>query len=118
LVVYEAGHRHGRGDDPANIAAQRIALNVLLQSTLERSIRVTANNAPAFAPATQPTEFAIDDIEGGIEPYTIQWTSTCGGVFDAPNARVTSWTPPGNIVGDRCLISGRVADACGNGRAG
>jgi outer membrane protein OmpA-like peptidoglycan-associated protein len=119
LVVYQGGHRHNdRGPLEARIAAQRIPLNLLLQSTLERGIKVDPVDSPTVAAQGTVTRFDTGAITGGLAPYEVNWTSSCGGRFSAQGSRVTDWTAPVNRVGETCLISGRITDACNGNRAG
>jgi large repetitive protein len=49
-------------------------------------------------------------------PYTIQWSSSCGGSFSNPTSLTTTFTPP--LVGSpsNCVITLKVTDACNRTR--
>ena len=119
LVVYQGGHRHdNRGSETAQIASQRIVLNLLLQATLERGIIVQMDHPALGVSIGQAHRFEIAQISGGVPPYEVSWASSCGGSFDTSNPQSVTWTPPNAQLGERCMITAEVVDACNNGRIG
>ena len=120
LVVYHGGHRHDeRPNAQASIASRRIVMNLLIQATLERGIQVDIDNPPSEAPTGEATTLQVNGISGGVPPYTVDWLSSCGGQFNQlAEPLTTEWIPPANRLGEQCMITAQVSDACNNDRIG
>ena len=80
LVMYEAGHSHGKSSDTDNIAAQRAFFNFVLMAGIVRGLDVNVSTPATIAAGS--TETVSATISGGTGgPYNYQWYSSCGGSF-------------------------------------
>ena len=111
-VMYEGGHNHDKGDE-ASMAAQRAFLNFSYMATLQKSMDLSVSGIQSVMVSGTVYNLSTT-IQQAIPsgPYTIQWTSSCGGTFSSPNSLTTNFTPP--LVGSpsNCVISVKVTDAC------
>ncbi len=116
LVMYEAGHNHDKGG-VESVAAQRAFLNFSFMATLEKTMDLTVTGIQNVMISNQAYSLSAavsQSIPTG--PYTVHWSSTCGGTFSSASSLNTNFTPP--MVGSpqNCVISVKVTDACGRSR--
>ena len=115
-VMYEGGHNHDKGDE-GSIAAQRAFFNFSYMATLQKSMDLSVSGIQSVIVSNTLYNLSAS-IQQAIPsgPYTIQWTSSCGGVFSNPTSLITNFTPP--LVGTltNCVINLKVTDACSRTR--
>ena len=114
FVMYEAAHSHNKETAPANIAAQRAFFNLGLIVASEKAPVVDISSIPS-AFATGSSQVLNISVTGDYGPYTVSWSSTCGGSFSPNNTISTSTTFTAPIVqtSTPCIINVAVSDACG-----
>lgn len=115
-VMYEAGHNHSGGGEHG-IAAQRAFLNFSFMATLEKAINLAVSGIQSVMISGNVyalSAVVTQNIPTG--PYSVQWTSSCGGTFSSPNSLTTDFTPPAVVDPATCIISVKVTDACGRSR--
>jgi hypothetical protein len=114
-VMYEAGHSHAKASDPANIAAQRAFFNFGFLASNEKAPIPNISAIPTVFNSATPQTLSIT-VSGGTSPYSISWSSSCGGTFsvnNSPSASTTSFTPPTVTSNTPCNIRVTISDACG-----
>ena len=111
-VMYMAGHRHDKEEDPDHVAAQRAFFNFSFNAAIEKSIRLGSGIMPASMTLTQysENEFSVVATGGTGAGYIYSWSSSCGGTFSDPTAATTIFTP---LTTGVCVITCEVSDACG-----
>jgi hypothetical protein len=125
-VMYQPAHSHNKATAPANIASQRAFFNFSFFSLRDKNYELDLSGLPPTISGPSPVNLTASILVGppGAGPYTISWTSSCGGTFAAPNpASVPNgsfpipfskiFTPPAVFSTTNCIISVTVTDACG-----
>jgi hypothetical protein len=111
-VMYEGGHSQDKGGD-YSVAAQRAFLNFSYMATLQKSMNLSVSGIQSVMVSNVVYNLSVT-IQQSIAtgPYTIQWSSSCGGTFSNPTAANTTFTPP--LVGapSNCVVTVKVTDAC------
>jgi uncharacterized repeat protein (TIGR01451 family) len=110
LVMYEAGHSHAKSTAPANVAAQRAFLNLLLQAGIERRPQVIST-VPSGVDSLETVAVSASVVGGG-GGFSYQWISSCGGSFADPTAPTTTFTAPASDVNLDCILRVVVIDTC------
>jgi len=115
-VMYEAGHSHDKGGEHS-VAAQRAFFNFSFMATIQKSMDLAVSGIQSVMISNNTYNLSAT-IQQAIPsgPYTIQWTSSCGGSFSNPTSLTTTFTPP--LVGSTsaCVITLKVTDACNRTR--
>jgi uncharacterized repeat protein (TIGR01451 family) len=116
MVMYEAGHSHSKLATPDNVAAQRAFLNFILMNGVTKGMQVNFQIPQSVASgstlnlATSNGGNPAVQVIGGTAPYSFQWYSNCGVVFDNPNSQNPKITIPN--TGGACALRIIVKDAC------
>ncbi len=115
-VMYEGGHDHNKGKVSDRIAAQRAFFNFSFFSSSGKTawFDITMNGVnPTIVPGqTIPLSF---NVPAGVDvsKYTIQWSSSAGGVFSpAANQQYVNYTPPNATPVEYVSITLTLTDAC------
>jgi hypothetical protein len=113
-VMYEAGHTHSKSTASANVAAQRAFFNFGFLVANDKAPLADVSSIPAIMTSGSSTLLSIT-VEGGSPPYTISWTSSCGGSFSPNNSSSLSTTFTAPVVGVNtpCNIKVSITDLCG-----
>ncbi len=112
MVMYEAGHRLNKLNNPDNIAAQRAFFNFSFLATGLKAISV-ATDVPAALQLGQSYNFT-GTVSGGSGGYSYEWTSDCPGNFTSTNTLSTTFTPDSVSTTTECIIQLKVTDSCGS----
>jgi hypothetical protein len=115
-VMYEGGHSHDKGGEHS-VAAQRAFFNFSFMATLQKSMNLSVSGIQSVMVSNTIYNLSAtiqQDIPSG--PYTIQWSSSCGGTFSNPTALTTNFTPPMVGMPSSCIITLKVTDACNRTR--
>ena len=115
-VFYMTGHLHSAPNNSAMVAESRLFANYLLI----RSVSTNSKRPPELSVVEFPDDYyggeIVDyeiNVDYGIQPVTIQWTSECGGTFSDPNSEATEFLAPHVKKITTCLITATVTDNCG-----
>jgi uncharacterized repeat protein (TIGR01451 family) len=111
-VMYEGGHDHNKtGTVAEKVAAQRAFLNFILMAGIDHRPDITAT-VPSSADSAQTINIDAS-ISGGAAPYSVLWTSSCGGSFANATSASTSFTAPAVGANTACVLRVSVLDTCG-----
>lgn len=119
-VMYEGGHDHNKSNlpVPARVAAQRAFFNFSFFSSSGKTawfdITMNGINQTIVPGATIPLSFSVPAAVN-LSKYTIQWSSTAGGVFSSnANQQSVNYTPPASLAtNDYAVITVTLTDLCG-----
>jgi hypothetical protein len=116
MVMLEGGHSVA-GTAPANIAAQRAFFNFSFLAARQKTPDPEIQLAPVTitSGATELLSFSVDPLYN-INDFDITWSSSCSGVFSAPNAATTNFTAPQVNAPTNCTITVELKSKsiCGN----
>jgi len=113
LVMYQAGHKYTGSTAPPNIAAQRAYFNFSLLASRTKAPEPIFDTKIKDIKAGDSENYTFT-ISGGrdISEFTVQWSSSCGGLFSTPNSVNTLYTAPIVNQETTCLITMTLTDAC------
>jgi uncharacterized repeat protein (TIGR01451 family) len=114
FIVYEASHRFTTGNVSENVDAARVYGNFLLYSGIMHKIYL-AGYVPAkmLSGSVGPVNVSVSVGSTGTPPYTVKWSSSCGGTFANSTAFSTTFTAPTVTSVTPCTITAIVTDKCG-----
>ena len=113
LVLYEGSHSIAGGTEADNTTAARLYGNFLLQSGIESRPQLEQPiDIPNPIAAGDTVEVSGRVLSGGSQPYTYQWSSSCGGAFGDANAASTTFTAPLVDPTQQCVLRLLVSDSC------
>lgn len=111
-VMYQGGHDlNSSGGSTDRVAAQRAYFNFILLAGTAKQVNVTA---------TIPSNLNVGQSAGvnstatsGTAPYSYQWTSSLGGIFQNASDSSTVYTAPVVMADTMDVIQIKVTDQCG-----
>ncbi|MDO7171058.1 LamG-like jellyroll fold domain-containing protein [Mariniflexile sp. AS56] len=113
MVMYEGSHSISGGTEAEDVSAARAYGNFVLQAGIERRPEIKLDFIQTKI-ENNLTLSITGEVSGISPPFTFQWTDSCGGSFDDPNALNVTYTP--TAVGNEpleCLLTLKVLDNCG-----
>ena len=121
FIVYEASHTIASGNISEDVCAARVYGNFVLFSGILHKVNLTANvPTKMLSGSSGPVNVSIQ-MGTGTPPYTVKWSSSCGGSFANPTQIVspppytasTTFTAPTVTAVTACIIRVTVTDYCG-----
>jgi hypothetical protein len=114
-VLMQGGHDIS-GNNPDNVAAQRIFFNLGFRALIGKAVipAITGVNTGTTIAPGEPIALSVTiPPPANAGNYTIQWSSSCGGTFSpsATSANPT-FTPPNGSGSFQCVVSVTITDPC------
>jgi uncharacterized repeat protein (TIGR01451 family) len=115
MVLYQGSHTFASGSIAENIGAARVLGNLWLDNGIEMAPRIS----PQFTLDNTYLAGGQVELPIGISSkknaslQSVEWTSSCGGVFQLTDSLSPLFTFPNVSSESTCIITVKVVDVCG-----